>query len=418
MDKKTQGAWIIHHTDKLQDVKNAANDYENINLAGKCGLLLSSLAASEEMHISQQRLETLAKAANINLKMELPTILNKLEQQKLIIPDSSIIHIIGLTTSATLEHITSIFYDENPDDTEIAVIDLSEQISELPQDYEIAKEYISDIYKISNKKTDNLLNASREIGFIDGASLDNSRTILFNGNLFRRDDIQKINAVYSSLSESEISRMKELNELLKYSGCLPLEKPEKIVGEKLFEKLKSIGIYDVNTLKNERGKHYFVTKPSAFSKFGNSAVEDVFDLAKLFVTSLTFGMMKSPYDRGQIKMIQKLMEKLINGDWVGSATAIGNDYKALEFRGVVQVKRSPEDSNRYNMKLLKKDVGELALKVINNGEISTEAAIKIPTASIIDYTIPEQNRTYGRKSQNPEMDKNIAEMLEQLRRGV
>ena len=116
------------------------------------------------------------------------------------------------------------------------------------------------VRKISNKKTDNLLNASREIGFIDGASLDNSRTILFNGNLFRRDDIQKINAVYSSLSESEISRMKELNELLKYSGCLPLEKPEKIVGEKLFEKLKYIGIYDVNTLKNERGKHYFVTK--------------------------------------------------------------------------------------------------------------------------------------------------------------
>ncbi|WP_293154386.1 hypothetical protein [Okeania sp. SIO2C9] len=68
MDERTQGAWIIHHTDKLQDMKYAANDYENINLAGKCGLLLSSLAASEEMSISHKRLKTLGKAANINLK--------------------------------------------------------------------------------------------------------------------------------------------------------------------------------------------------------------------------------------------------------------------------------------------------------------------------------------------------------------
>ncbi|NEO58685.1 MAG: hypothetical protein F6K54_39985 [Okeania sp. SIO3B5] len=167
MDERTQGAWIIHHTDKLQDMKYAANDYENINLAGKCGLLLSSLAASEEMSISQEKLNALAKAANISLKMELPTILDKLEKQKLIISDSTRIYIIGLTTSATLEHTTSIFYDENPDDTEIAVIDISEKISELPQEYKRAKEYISDTYKISNKKTDDLLIGSEEIGFID-----------------------------------------------------------------------------------------------------------------------------------------------------------------------------------------------------------------------------------------------------------
>lgn len=99
MDERTQGAWIIHHTDKLQDMKYAANDYENINLAGKCGLLLSSLAATEEMSISQEKLNALAKAANISLKMELPTILDKLEKQKLIISDSTRVYIIGLTNA-------------------------------------------------------------------------------------------------------------------------------------------------------------------------------------------------------------------------------------------------------------------------------------------------------------------------------
>lgn len=92
--------------------------------------------------------------------------------------------------------------------------------------------------------------------------------------------------------------MKELNEFFKYLGCLFLEKLEKIVGEKLFEKLKFIGIYDVNILKNEWGKYYFVIKLFVFLKFGNFVVEDVFDLVKLFVMFLIFGMMKSFYDRG------------------------------------------------------------------------------------------------------------------------
>ncbi|WP_293154388.1 hypothetical protein [Okeania sp. SIO2C9] len=153
----------------------------------------------------------------------MPVILDKLEKQKLISSSSTEIHILGLTTPATLEHTTSIFYDENPDNTEIAVIDLSEKISELPQGYKKAKEYISDTYKISNKKTDDLLIGSEEIGFIDAASVDDSRKILFNGNLFRHDDIRKINAVCSSLSESETRRIKELDELLKYQSCLPLD---------------------------------------------------------------------------------------------------------------------------------------------------------------------------------------------------
>lgn len=83
------------------------------------------------------------------------------------------------------------------------------------------------------------------------------------------------------------------------------------------------------------------------------------------------------------------MEKLINGDWVGLVIVIGNDYKVLEFCGVVQVKRLLEDLNRYNMKFLKKDVGELVLKVINNGEISIEVVIKIFIVLIIDYIIFE-----------------------------
>ncbi len=417
IDRKIQGAWIIHHTDKLQDVKNASNDYEAINLAGKCGLLLSSLAASEDQFISQTKLETLAKAININRRTELPGILNELENQKLIIRNLEGINILGLTTTTTLEYTTSIFYDSNPDSHELAVIDLSEKTSELPITEQTAKEYISDTYKIQNTKVDELLIASEQIGFVDIESVDTSRKLIFNGNLFRRNEVHKINAICSSLSESKVKKIQELDETLRNQGCVALNIAHKILEEKLFKQLHSIGLYDVNTVNNERGDFKFVTKPSAFSRFGNPTVEDAFDLAKAFVTSLTFGMTQSSADRGKITMIQKLMQKLINGEWIGPATAIGQDYQMLEIRGVVQVKPSQQYPNRFLMKLLKKDVGELALKVITSGDISTEVLLTLPSASIIGYTGPERNRAYERKLQAPQIQNNVGELLDVLRTG-
>lgn len=116
-------------------------------------------------------------------------------------------------------------------------------------------------------------------------------------------------------------------------------------------------------------------------------------------------------------MIEKLMKKLIDGQWVGPATAIGQDYKVLELRGVIQVKPSQEYAERFLMKLLKKDVGELALKVITSGDISTDALLYLPSASIIGYTSPEQNRTYERKLQTPQIQDKVGELLDVLRTG-
>lgn len=234
MDKRSQGAWIIHHTDKLQDVKNATNDYETVNFAGKCGLLLSSLAGSEEQSISKAKLEVLVKATNISLKTELPTILQELEKQKLITSSESEVSILGLTMATTLEHTATIFYDSSPDNHEIAAIDLSEKVSELPLDDKTAKEYISDTYKLDNTKTNEFLSASEQIGFIDAASIDSSRKIIFNGNLFRRNEVNKINAVCSNLSESEVRKIQELDEILKNQGCVPVESAHRILEKILF----------------------------------------------------------------------------------------------------------------------------------------------------------------------------------------
>jgi hypothetical protein len=415
MEKQTKGAWIVHHTSKLQGVTNAINDYEQINFAGKCGLLLSSLASSEVASLTTDRVNALAKAVGITVRLELPQILEELEAQKLISRGTSGIDVLGLSTAATLGHITSIFEESEPLGREQAVIALAEKTSELPCDSALAREYISDIYKIATPEAEEVLISAESISLIDFEEIGNTKKLLFNGNLFRREDARKIHAVRSSLSDVEASKVLELNDTLTKLGCISLDLAHTIMESNLFKKLHSIGLYDVNTVSNDRGSFCFVTKPSAFSKFSETIADDAFDLAKIFVTSLTYGMTQSSSGRGRITMIQRLMQKLINGEAVGPATAIGHDYKLLEMRGVIQV--IPASKGMFNMKLLKKDVGKLALKVIMDGDVSTEA-LPLPSASVISYEGPEQTRSYQRKSQTPQLKSSVGDLLYQLRTGA
>src|SRR3546814_6914923 len=66
---------------------------------------------------------------------------------------------------------------------------------------------------------------------------------------------------------------------------------------------------------------------------------------------------------------------LIAGREIGKngIRAIGEDYKELEARQVIKVReRSP---GRYTMRLLKKDVGELALTIVRGGGGGAEEAL-------------------------------------------
>ncbi|THA11450.1 hypothetical protein [Rodentibacter pneumotropicus] len=84
MDSKQTGAWLIHHTNKLNSIENNySSTYDNIQIAGKAGLLLSSLSASNEQTIPIERALVLARIANIN-KLEFYPLINILENSKLI----------------------------------------------------------------------------------------------------------------------------------------------------------------------------------------------------------------------------------------------------------------------------------------------------------------------------------------------
>jgi hypothetical protein len=417
MDKKTKGSWLVHQTGKLQNV-NSQSNYENTYFAGKAGILLSAITADNQTILEKEKLEALAKASSINTRLELPNLLNALKQRGLIELGSSGIEVLGVTTAATLQHTADIFEDIEPTPAEQAAIELSEECSIQPCDKLEMKEKLSDSFSLPESEVTQLLSDSETIGFIDTEKIDATKELYFNGNLFRRDDTRKIHAVLSALSPQEVSKVTEFNDVLSGKACISTNEAERMLGKDLFRKLSSIGIYDINVVSNQSESIGFITKPSAFSKFSNSMVEDAFDLAKAFVSSLTYGMTRSDYARGQIRMIEALLKTLIRGEPVGPVSAIANDYKVLELKHVVQVYKGEKNGRHgYLMKLLKKEVGILALEAIQKGDISEQSLLSLPSAAITKFQGPESNREKTRRSQVLANPKATNDMLMVLRTG-
>ena len=417
MDKKTIGSWLVHQTGKLQNVNNQSN-YENTYFAGKAGILLSAISADNQSVLENKKLEALAKASSINTRLELPNLLKALKERELIDLGSNGIEVLGVTTAATLQHTADIFEGVTPSSMEKAAIELSEQCSIQPQDKREIKEELSDTFSLGETEVNQLLSDSEAIGFVDIEKIDTTKDLYFNGNLFRRNDAQKIHSVLNALADEEVRRVNEFNDALSRKSCISIDEAERMLGRDLFKKLSSIGIYDINVVSNQLESIGFITKPSAFSKFSNSMVEDAFDLAKAFVSSLTYGMTRSDYVRGQIRMIEALLRTLIRGEPVGPVAAIADDYKVLELKHVVKVYQGEKNGRRgYLMKLLKKEVGVLALEAIQKGDVSEQSLQALPTAAVTKFHGPEYNRERQRRSQVASSPKATNDMLMVLRTG-
>ncbi len=417
MDNKIKGAWLIHHTNKLQNVTNQEK-YQKAFLAGKSGILLSAISESNQSIVSNEKLAVLANAANINTTFELPKLLDVLQEHQLIDKSKSGVGVLGVTTVTTLQHTSNIFESLAPNNVENSVIELAEIASEKPIESTILSEKISDLYQLSNSEMSGVLSDSEQIGFVDVENISKNEKILFNGNLFRRDSAEKIKAVLDSLTQIEQNSLNELSATLRKIACIPVLEAQKILGIKLFKKVAAIGFIDVNVVSNNKEEVGYVTLPSAFSKYSSSMVEDAFDLAKAFVASLTYGMTKSSYMRGQITMIDRLLSALISGREVGPVSAIGQDYKVLELKGVVSVRQGSNNGRTGPMlKLLKKEVGELALQAIRQGDISEHSVPSLPGAAITKYKNPETNREAIRRNQVQRSPSETNDMINSLRTG-
>lgn len=409
-----KGAWVVHHGQKTASVVNGAAEFPALDTAGKAASLLTQLASNEETTIDSARANALAKAAGLNPKIELPALLDVLKRQRLIeTTQSGGIAVLGVTSRAAVQHAAEIFDDQAPSKEERATIVLAEVTSRAPMRQGIVQELISDELKMATSQTREMLLRSEVAGFVDAEGLDEDK-LYFNGNIFRRDNIDKVQVVLNSLSESDASKVRDIEGRIRSRGFISISTVEEVLGETLFAKLRAIGVYDVNHVANPSGEFGFVTLPAAFHKFNDPLVDDAFDLAKALVSALAYGMTQSSTGRGKIQMIGLLLQKLISGHPVGPATAIGEDYRVLETKGVIQVRRAQPFG--FTMRLLKKDVGQMALKVLTRGEAASTNTLDRPLPGrMTRYFGPEATRSEFRRKQMPSSRKASQDVLEALR---
>lgn len=415
IDKENKGAWIVHHARKIFADTAAPAEYSVLDEAGKAAELLMRLSETDEANLGQSEVVAIAKAANLNPRSELPHFLNLLKGKRLIDVAGDEVQVLGLSTRNVLAHAADIFDEAKPASHELAAIALGEMASAAPVALSDAKTYIGDTFKMRSADVNDFLQRASEIGFVDQEGDDPSNILLFNGNLFKRDAVQKAAKILSSLTAAEQQSLLEVTEQLNTIGCLHANTCETRLGAPLFEKLKAAAVLEVNTVSNEKGDHAFVTLPGAFHKFVSPLIDDTFDMAKALVSALTYGMQLRPSVQGRILSVDWILNALISGRTIGPATAIGADYRVLEQNRVVKL--IPADRGMFRMKLLKKEVGQLALQVLKRGEANAEAMNVPPSAPMTGYRGPEYTRQLTRKKQSTPSRRHTHDILSALRGG-
>ena len=413
--KETKGAWIVHHARKIAMDVAAPAEYSILDESGKAAELLMRLGAAKDENLTETEIEAIAKSANLNVRTELPHYLKLLQSRRLIDISTSEVRVLGINTRGVLGHASDIFDDASPTPREVAAVEIGELVSRSPVLFTEAQEYVGDTQKMKRADAGDFLKRASEIGFVDVEGDDPSSALLFNGNLFKRNSVAKSATVLHSLNSAEQTKLTEVTEMLNTSGCLLSTIIETRLGTSLFEKLKAAGVLEVNTVSNEKGEHAFVTLPGAFHKFVNPLIDDSFDMAKAFVSALAYGMNLRPSSQGRILSFDSILGALINGRTIGPATAIGADYRVLEQNRVIKL--IPASGGMYRMKLLKTEVGQLALEVLRRGDANAETINGFPRAPMSGYLAPEKARESLRKRQSKHSKRQTQDILSALRGG-
>lgn len=403
-DDILKGAWIINLGKKLNNFQNTIF-FDKLLDASKIGLLLQVITANDiENTLTFEELKIKAKSIGINSIRELKAILEELKNLNLIDYNQNLeeIVVLGLTNNGILKNTTLYFNEyvkniENNYSSEV-IIEVSEKVTNMPNKIEEVSEEFSDIFKLSKTDIEKYLKSAIQYELLN---LDQKGNYLYNSNIFRVDEIKKIEKILNNLSPQEKKQFIELSNELKEKKCLDFDICKKQYDEKLLSKLIKASIIDINIVDSPYGKAIYVTLPSSFRKFTNNAlIDDVMDFAKAFLSSIYYGMHKSERSRGKLDTYYFVLNKLINGEEIGCADAICEDYRYLEIKGVIKVSRCK--SYGCKMKLLKKEVGEIVFKLLEEGivfdNIKNMEKGEFNT-KILDYVAPDEAKKQVMKNE-------------------
>lgn len=402
MDNLEKGSWIINtvkHTAGVRTDTVELNDLEVTERAGKSGILLGKLLVDEQEIISGKKLNVFARNANISpdaLKTyaEVLKKFGQVDFKEDKFGNVSELEIYCLTTEDAIKTVSDIFDYYEPDEIEQGNLESLKTTFEFPASRDELMQKLTSNKGVSEESAKEILALETTFSLIKKEHIENS-DIYYNEYAFAGDG-SKIAKSIASLPESQRNDVSFVMEQVKKSQGFLAENLTNKVNPGIIDMMEGVGLLDGITVNSDFGKAVFYTTPQLIGPgIGSWKIStDVFNHAKLLLSSLRYGEHKSVASRGAIYTSSKMMNivnKLLRGEWVGPCTAIGQDYKLLEMDGVIAVQPY---NGMYRMKLRQHEVGRLVKQMLEHNMVVNDSISEIDIFNNLPtvYTSPEERR--------------------------
>jgi hypothetical protein len=378
-EKIKEGYWSVaaeKHLKNYTDESQNLDEVDNLNIAGKAGRFIGTIRGNGSVE-NIKKIEKMAGSVGIRRSMLHKIILPAIEKStdKVEIIRDSTDEIIGVAeyvfdSDSVLEIAGEVFENQNPSKIERIAIDTMEETKKLPY---YQRELIDKLLKQGylEQEVSIALAIQEQFQLIQKVNLTKTNDPIISNEYIWGRNHKKIAAAIAPLQLEEKQSMKQMIEAIQGSQGMPLEKLP-YIDKNLLLLAKKTGILNPAIISSTRGlEKEFEFTPDILKT--DALNEDILDDVKLLLASIRFGENYTEYST--IQEPEKFLRALINNQKVGPHSANASDYILLEKRGIVKVSMGSKYNSYtgrtrtgYCMELLKKDVAQEALRIIESKE--------------------------------------------------
>lgn len=375
-DKINKGYWAVatqKHLSKFQMTSQNYEEFDALNVSGKAGRLLGLIRGNTRI-TNMKKLEKLAGTMGIGKRELRHTILPQLEtvtEKKIELQKNNLNEIIGieeyfLGSDEVLSAAGDYFEYMNPEETERITVESMTKTKMIPT---------------SSTELYNLLSKNHSEETIGKALKYQEQFKLLKRSEIQQEEIYTNEYLWGGKQDKILHSLPQLDivgkeELAKFIEILQktqgTSESQLNIDNQLILLAKKTGIIDPITIKTKRNFDQEFLFTSNFLG-GEILINDILDDVKLLISAIRFGTKYTPYSR--LSDPVRFLERLISGSKVGPHSANGTDYILLESRGIVKITPSVSNPTRYYMELLKKDIGQMALRIISSSNYQIESSI-------------------------------------------
>ncbi len=417
-----RGVWIIIISKHLLNYRSTdprLSALENVIFAGKCGSLLIKITADDSEKLNRKKIEGHARLCGI-LSHELNPYLQTIKEFGCIDWNTKATTYEVLAFSRERVLITTAKILESIVECDIAKVlpEILEFCLLRPRLASEMKMFASTVLK--DKDTIHCLEIIRIFDLLGVIDIPGKKEMLYYNGYQFGDKAIDIGRALLSLGEQE--RI-ELNMLLEEVNQKPGRLPEDLdISEKIMNMAVGLGLVEVSEVASSVGNAKFLTipqlAPPSIGQETSHLEDDVFNHAKMLLSSLRFGELKSSWYRGRIAHPPVLIKSLLDRDRVGPCTAIGEDYVILEGEGVIRtIPARDRPGNQFYMELRRREPAEIVLGLLKSGKSAKLDARSLPNSLQLPLTYigPESSRLIAAKKVLTKDAECIRHFLEEIR---